>query len=95
MLPYDNEVYLVEDVLVGQGVTISNVSITGQGVQIGYFDGSNSNIGLDAGVVMSSGDIFDIPSGGNQPSTGQFAGPGDPDLYPLRNRLHPIQMQVE
>ena len=80
--PYNNPVYLVEDVLVGQGVAISNVSVTGQSAQIGYFDGANSNIGLDAGVVLSTGDIFDIPSTGN-PNPMLVSGPGDPDLLTI------------
>lgn len=48
---------LVRDVLMGTGVEASNVSFTGTDVQRGYFDGSNSNIGIGSGVVLSTGNI--------------------------------------
>ena len=70
---------LVTNYLVGSGVTVSNITFVGNPVQIGYFDGTGSNIGLTSGVVMSSGYITDIVPP-NQPNTGQFGLPGDPDL---------------
>lgn len=65
--------------LIGAGVTVSNISFTGNTNQIGSFDGTASNIGLPNGVVMSSGTILDIVPP-NQPTTGTFGNPGDPDL---------------
>ena len=41
----------------GGGVVASNHSYQGDSIQIGYFDGSNSNLGLGSGVVMCTGDI--------------------------------------
>jgi gliding motility-associated-like protein len=70
---------LVTNYLVGSGVTVSNITFVGNPVQIGYFDGTGSNIGLTSGIVMSSGYITDIVPP-NQPNTGQFGLPGDPDL---------------
>ena len=55
--PYNNHVYLIDDVLLGGGVVASNHSYQGDSIQIGYFDGSNSNLGLGSGVVMCTGDI--------------------------------------
>ncbi|MDG1429620.1 MAG: choice-of-anchor L domain-containing protein [Crocinitomicaceae bacterium] len=68
--------------LIGPGVTVSNISFTGQGVQAGSFDGSMSNIGLDNGIIISSGTILDIVPP-NQPTTGTFGQPGDPDLLTI------------
>ena len=48
---------LVSDVLIGQGVDVSNVQFTGVSSQRGYFDGTNSNIGIGTGVILSTGNI--------------------------------------
>lgn len=55
--PNDNPVFLIDDILLGGGVIASNHSYMGDSIQIGYFDGSNSNLGLSSGIVMSTGDI--------------------------------------
>ena len=49
---------LVQNVLLGPGVSISNVTFTGSNNSIGYFDGSKSNIGIAKGIVMTTGTIF-------------------------------------
>lgn len=58
---------LVKNVLLGPGVTVSNIKYTGAINAIGYFDGSKSNIGLSKGIVMTTGTIFgpDGPAGFN------------------------------
>jgi gliding motility-associated-like protein len=58
--PYNTAVNLVQNVLLGQGVVASNITASGQNGQYGFFNGTNSNIGLDSGVVMSSGNISSI-----------------------------------
>lgn len=55
--PNDNPVFLIDNVLLGGGVVASNHSYMGDSIQIGYFDGSNSNLGLGSGIVLSTGDI--------------------------------------
>ena len=55
--PNDNPVLLIDDILLGGGVIASNHSYMGDSIQIGYFDGSNSNLGLSSGIVLSTGDI--------------------------------------
>ena len=50
--PNNDPVYLVEQVLLGNGVTASNIVFSGELEQIGYFDGSASNIGMTSGIVM-------------------------------------------
>jgi gliding motility-associated-like protein len=72
---------LVEQVLLGKGVQIFNITSTGANLAIGKFDGTASNIGLDSGIIMSTGDIFDAPGPNNATnSTTQFFTPGDADL---------------
>ena len=78
---------LVEDVLLGGGVTVSNVTFNGQpasqtNIQIGSFDGNACNVGLPQGITLSSGDIA-VALGPNSESgatVGNPAGPNDPDL---------------
>lgn len=78
---------LVQDVLVGQGVEVSNVQFTGSSDARGYFDGSNSNIGFAEGVILSTGRVSDAP-GPNVISTNGDIGtelnqPGDGALTNL------------
>ena len=51
---YPNNSDLIKNVLLGKGVYVSNIKFKGS---MGYFDGSNSNIGLQKGVIMSTGRI--------------------------------------
>ncbi len=62
---------LVQNVLVGSGVTVSNITFNGSSSMLGRFDGTNSNIGLTSGVIMSTGIIQDAPGPNNTPSSGQ------------------------
>lgn len=84
--PYNSAAYLVNNVLLGNGVMASNITFAGQPTQIGFFYGGlngTPNLGIDSGIVISSGDVNDIPPGGNQPNVGQYGGPGDPDLLTI------------
>jgi len=55
--PYNTAQNLVENVLLGAGVTANNIQYTGDQQAIGFFDGTNSNIGLDSGLILCSGQI--------------------------------------
>ena len=65
--PFNNPLYLVEQVLLDTGVTVSNVTFNGlpgiptgaNATMIGFFDGSGSNIGIATGVLLNTGSIFD------------------------------------
>lgn len=75
----------VQNVLVGQGVQVSNVTYTGAGVAAGTFSGT-SNIGLASGVILTSGDINLAPGPNNNTSAGfDNSGGGDPDLAAVAN----------
>lgn len=86
--PYDNAAYLVDNVLLGGGVVASNHSFQGDPLQIGYFDGSNTNLGLNGGVVLATGDIVElVPDGLAGFITGTA---GDPDLLDVANSVPPL-----
>ncbi|PWL24502.1 MAG: hypothetical protein DCO96_13560 [Fluviicola sp. XM-24bin1] len=68
---------LVTNTLVGPGITTSNITFNGSAIQIGRFYENTSNIGLDSGIVITSGNIADIPGGALSTDLG---GAGDPDI---------------
>ena len=80
---------LVQNVLLGSGVTVSNISFNGVPVTIGSFDASNTNLGIDEGIIMTTGTILDVPGEGphgpnNSPDAGKDnSAPG----YPLLSNL--------
>ena len=76
--PSPTVVDLVTNTLIGPGLVTSNITYTGANGQIGFFDANGSNIGLDSGVVMSSGNVINIAPPAN-PNT-DLSGPGDADV---------------
>tara|TARA_B110000908_G_C10235009_1_gene442791 strand:- start:114 stop:2180 length:2067 start_codon:yes stop_codon:yes gene_type:complete len=63
--PYNNTTWLIDNVLLGGGVTASNHTYQGNPVQIGWFNAVNTNLGIDSGIVMCTGDIQElVPFGG-------------------------------
>ena len=89
--PYNNPIYLVNNVLLGQNVTASNVTITGDANQIGYFSnglaGATNPLGIDSGIVISSGNVNDIPGTGLLST--DFLGAGDDDLLSIAQGVRP------
>lgn len=71
---------LVESLL-GPGVTASNIVLNGAPIAAGTFQGGLPVVGLDTGIVLSSGDIGSVvgPNAADWTSTDN-AGNGDPDL---------------
>ena len=88
--PYNTANQLINNVLLGGGVSANNTSMFGDAIQIGFFNGINTNLGLDSGIVMSTGDIADLdPSsfgGGNSPINTNT----DPDLLNVANSVPPL-----
>jgi gliding motility-associated-like protein len=82
--PNNNPTHLVQNVLLGQGVTATNINFVGSGLAIGFFDGTNSNLGIDSGLVISSGDVTDAVGPNTSGSTTTSHNlPGDPLLNSL------------
>jgi len=83
--PYNSVPYLVNNVLMGQGMTAYNISSYGATIQRGFFSNGMTAIGLDSGLVMCSGNVTNImTSTGAGASTaianGAGQGAGDADL---------------
>lgn len=80
---------LVQDVLVGGGVTVSNVTYNGVAVTTpqdgsGSFTGGNStNLGLDAGLILSSGLALSSAGNANDFGSDQLGTGSDPDLVDI------------
>ena len=80
---------LVQDVLLGNGITATNITFTGSADAIGFFKG-NTNLGIDSGIVMTTGTIFS-PNGPEGPNNGGSVGinnsaPGDVDLATITGK---------
>jgi hypothetical protein len=70
--------------LVGEGITVSNVTFSGAPVAAGTFTGDPAILGFGAGIVLSTGDIANIVGPNTADDTGVDNGlPGDPDLDAL------------
>lgn len=76
---------LLANALVGSGVTISNVSLIGASTQQGTFsDGLASGIGIEAGVILTSGSANLAPGPNDDDGAGTDTGTGsDSDLAGL------------
>lgn len=48
---------MVQNVLLGSGVTVSNITYSGSPAAIGSFTANNTNLGLSSGVVITTGTI--------------------------------------
>lgn len=81
---------LVQNVLLGSGVTVSNITFNGSAAaanqiqeSAGQFNGTNSNIGLSNGFILGSGDV-QVSIGPNNNGGASMGGTGnsglDPDL---------------
>ncbi len=76
--------------LVGGGIVVSNVTFTGTPAQIGTFNGTNSNVGFDAGVVMAAGPINGLIGGPAVADNGQpGSGIADNDLLAVAQSVNP------
>ena len=83
---------LVQNILLGGGITASNITYNGGATAIGSFIGATSNIGLAAGVILASGSVS-VADGANNSGSLSNGGSGltstDPDLVGIAtNTLH-------
>lgn len=76
----------VQNVLLGTCVTASNVTFTGTPHAAGTFDGTGTTLGLEGGVILTTGEANRALGPDNFNSTGFGNGTtGDPDLTSLAN----------
>lgn len=79
--PYNSPAYMVQNVLVGTGVQVSNITYQGAANTYGFFNGQNTNLGINAGMLITCGLINNALGPNN--NTGQSQSNnlnGDPDL---------------
>ena len=81
--PYNSPQHLIENVLLGKGVTAFNFQVYGAPIQYGFFSGGATSIGLDSGLVLNCEDInqLTIPPGlgGLIPNVGGNSGSFGPN----------------
>lgn len=71
---------LVQNVLIGNGISASNIQYQGSSNAIGYFDGTGCNIGLDEGIILTTGTVYNTsttfggPQGPHGPNNASSAG---------------------
>lgn len=70
--------------LAGNNVNVFNATISGDPLQYGTFNYIGTDLGLNSGVILSTGNIFDAvgPNSSSGTSSG-MGGPGDADLSAL------------
>ncbi|OIP00385.1 MAG: hypothetical protein AUJ98_07505 [Bacteroidetes bacterium CG2_30_33_31] len=76
----------VQNVLIGPGITVSNVTYTGDAQAIGTFTTGNipTNLGFGSGIILSSGSALSAPGPNNSGSqTTNTSGGSDPQLAQL------------
>ncbi len=57
---YNNPTYLIDNILIGNGIVSSNHSFIGDSTQIGFFSDQSALIGMDSGIVLSTGNVDSI-----------------------------------
>ena len=86
---YNDPQFLVEDVLLGSGISASNFSFMGDSIQIGVFESNTSNLGISSGVVLATGDLRLLNPEYNGVINGVNVEPDveDPDLLNVANSV--------
>lgn len=79
---------LVQQVLLGDGIVVSNVTFNGLAGdilnnQIGKYNGPSAFVDFDEGIIMASGDVIQTEGGFGDPLDPNIT--GDPDLYAIAN----------
>lgn len=75
---------LMASSLVGSGVTISSTSYSGGTTQSGFFSDGASVLGIDSGLIMTTGSALDAPGpNSSDGTTTDVGGAGDSDLNGL------------
>jgi len=75
---------ILQNNFTGNGVQIDNVNYTGSSTSAGVFSGTSSNIGLNSGILLSTGNVVDAAGLNSNTSLGTDVGSsGDSDLEQL------------
>ncbi len=76
---------LVTNVFLGEGVEVTNITYSGTDNAVGLFTNGTADVGIDRGIIMSSGQAITAASANTAGgTTGNTSGPSsDPDLDPI------------
>ncbi len=81
----------VNEILLGEGILASNITLTGSNVQIGYMQGGEGTIyPLNGGLVLSCEDASNIVIGTNNTIPVGEGVSGDQDLLDIANSVPPM-----
>lgn len=81
--PNNNSSSLV-NTIIGSGITVNNSSFIGAPLSAGTFSGGSGSIGIDEGIIFTTGNVNLAPGPNNSSSAGQNNGlPGDGQLSAL------------
>lgn len=65
---------LVQNILLGSGVTVSNIQFTGSGAAIGEFNATGTNLGIASGIILTTGTVLNTGEGPHGPNNKPNAG---------------------
>ena len=88
--PYNSPSWLIDKILLGGGIVASNHSYMGDSMQIGFFNAVSSNLGLDSGIVMATGDVDLLEPNFIGFGTNPLNTVTDPDLLAVANSVPPL-----
>ncbi len=75
---------MMEDFFDSTGATISNVTYTGVPAAVGFFDAGNTNLAINAGIMLTSGQVFNaVGPNVNSGITSDNGSVGDSELTQL------------
>ncbi|MGB2424530.1 MAG: choice-of-anchor L domain-containing protein, partial [Flavobacteriales bacterium] len=84
--PYATAEEYIQEILLGEGVTATNITYTGSIVQLGYLENGNSVFSVDAGLMLNTDDAtcegFCVDCLGGSV--------GDQDLLDVANSVPPL-----
>ncbi|MBM56051.1 MAG: hypothetical protein CMB32_05805 [Euryarchaeota archaeon] len=82
----------VTDVLIGDGVNVSNITYIGGNEQLGYMSGADAVFSVGAGVVLSTDNALNLtdPNCGANICNGCLGGGTDQDLLDVANSVPPL-----
>ncbi len=70
---------LITNVFLGEGVKVTSISFQGKANQVGYFNGASADIGLDRGIVMTTG-LASVVAGPQTDGPSNMAGTSISDI---------------
>lgn len=81
---------LITNVFLGEGVQVLSISYQGKPGQVGYFTNGSADIGLDRGIIMSTGEASAIVGPASDfASTNTGSTAADPDLDSIGSTIQP------